>query len=65
MKAITIIRDEHRAITAVIEGLRHLLAEVVEGRMTPDHTLFGAMFHYIETIAPPPWGVGLESKPPR
>jgi hemerythrin-like domain-containing protein len=50
MKAITIIQDEHRAITAVIEGLRHLLAEVVAGKMAPDHTLFGAMFHYIETF---------------
>jgi len=26
MKAIAIIQDEHRAITAVIEGLRHLVA---------------------------------------
>jgi hemerythrin-like domain-containing protein len=48
MKAIKIIQDEHRAITAVIEGLRHLLAEVVAGRMTPDHALLGALFHYIE-----------------
>jgi branched-chain amino acid transport system ATP-binding protein len=48
MKAITIIQDEHRAITAVIEGLRHLLAEVGAGRMAPDHALFRAIFHYIE-----------------
>jgi hemerythrin-like domain-containing protein len=48
MKAIKIIQDEHRAITAVIEGLRHLLAEVVAGRMAPDHALLGALFHYIE-----------------
>jgi branched-chain amino acid transport system ATP-binding protein len=50
MKAITIIQDEHRAITAVVEGLRHLLAEVGAGRMTADHRLFGAMFHYIEAF---------------
>ena len=50
MKAIAIIQDEHRAITAVIEGLRHLLAEVAAGRMAADHTLLGAMFHYIETF---------------
>jgi branched-chain amino acid transport system ATP-binding protein len=50
MKAVTIIQDEHRAITAVIEGLRHLLAEVVAGRMAPDEGLIGAMFHYIETF---------------
>jgi hemerythrin-like domain-containing protein len=50
MKAIAIIQDEHRAITAVIEGLRHLVAEVGAGRMLPDHALLGAMFHYIEAF---------------
>ena len=50
MKAIAIIQDEHRAITAVIEGLRHLLAEVAAGRMAADHALLGAMFHYIEAF---------------
>ena len=48
MKAIAIIQDEHRAITAVVEGLRHLVAEIVAGRMAPDHALLGALFHYIE-----------------
>jgi branched-chain amino acid transport system ATP-binding protein len=50
MKAITIIQDEHRAITAVVEGLRHLVAEVGAGHMAADHQLFGAMFHYIEAF---------------
>lgn len=50
MKAIGIIQDEHRAITAVIEGLRHVLAEVRAGRMAADHALLGAMFHYIESF---------------
>ena len=48
MKAIAIIQDEHRAITAVIEGLRHLLDEVGSGRMSVDHTLLRALFGYIE-----------------
>jgi branched-chain amino acid transport system ATP-binding protein len=48
MKAIAIIQDEHRAITAVIEGLRHLLEEIARGRMTPDHALLRALFGYIE-----------------
>jgi branched-chain amino acid transport system ATP-binding protein len=48
MKAIGIIQDEHRAITAVVEGLRHLVAEIVAGRTAPDHRLFAAMFDYIE-----------------
>ncbi len=47
MKAIRIIEDEHRAITAVIEGLRQLVAEIGAGRMAPDHALLGALFHYI------------------
>lgn len=50
MKAIAIIQDEHRAITAVVEGLRHVLAEIAAGRMAADHSLIGAMFHYIETF---------------
>jgi hemerythrin-like domain-containing protein len=48
MKAIAIIQDEHRAITAVIEGLRHVLAEIARGALAPDHRLLGAMFGYIE-----------------
>jgi hemerythrin-like domain-containing protein len=48
MKAIAIIEDEHRAITAVVEALRHLVAEIAAGRMAPDHTLLSALFHYIE-----------------
>jgi hemerythrin-like domain-containing protein len=48
MKAIAIIQDEHRAITAVIEGLRHLLEEIRAGRMSPDHALLRALFGYIE-----------------
>ena len=48
MKAIAIIQDEHRAITAVVEALRHLVAEIGAGRIAPDHALLGALFHYIE-----------------
>ena len=50
MKAIAIIQDEHRAITSVIEGLRHMLVEVAAGRIPVDHALIGAMFHYIEAF---------------
>ena len=48
MKAIAIIQDEHRAITAVIEGLRHVLNESRGGGAPPDPKLLGAMFSYIE-----------------
>jgi hemerythrin-like domain-containing protein len=47
MKAIAIIEDEHRAITAVVEGLRHVVDEIAAGRMVPDHALLGALFQYI------------------
>jgi hemerythrin-like domain-containing protein len=47
MKAIAIIQDEHRAITAVVEGLRHVLHEAERGA-APDHRLLAAMFAYIE-----------------
>jgi hemerythrin-like domain-containing protein len=48
MKAIAIIQDEHRAITAVVEALRHIVAGIEAGRMAPDHALLGALFDYIE-----------------
>jgi branched-chain amino acid transport system ATP-binding protein len=48
MKAIAIIQDEHRAITAVVEGLRQLVTGISAGTMTPDHTVLAALFHYIE-----------------
>ncbi|MDH5285334.1 MAG: hemerythrin domain-containing protein [Betaproteobacteria bacterium] len=48
MKAIAIIQDEHRAITAVIEGLRHVLGEARGGGPAPDLKLLAAMFAYIE-----------------
>jgi hemerythrin-like domain-containing protein len=47
MKAITIIQDEHRAITAVVEGLRHVV-EGIHAGAAPDHALLRAMFSYIE-----------------
>jgi hemerythrin-like domain-containing protein len=50
MKSIAIIQDEHRSITAVIEGLRQVLAEVGAGRMAPDFDLLYAMFRYIEAF---------------
>jgi len=48
MKAIRIIQDEHRSITAVVEGMRQIVGEIVAGRMPPDFDLLDAMFRYIE-----------------
>lgn len=48
--AITIIRDEHRSLAAVLQGLLHLVREVRAGRMEPDFALLSAMLHYIEAF---------------
>ena len=48
MKAVAIIEDEHRTITAVVEGLRRIVGDIAAGRMAPDDALFAALFHYIE-----------------
>ena len=50
MKSIQIIQDEHRSITAVIEALRQILAEVAAGHAAPDFDLLHAMFRYIEAF---------------
>jgi branched-chain amino acid transport system ATP-binding protein len=48
MQAIAIIEDEHRAITAVIEGLRHVLEDAAAAGRPADPALLAAMFRYIE-----------------
>jgi hemerythrin-like domain-containing protein len=50
MKALAIIRNEHRSIAAVLEGLRYVVAEIGGGRMTPDFALIDAMLLYIESF---------------
>ena len=50
MKSIAIIQDEHRSITAVIEGLRRVLVDVSAGRKAPDFDLLFAMLRYIEAF---------------
>lgn len=49
-KALAIIRDEHRSLAAILNGLDYLVEEIREGRMDPDFTLFSAMLHYIEAF---------------
>lgn len=48
--AITIIRDEHRSIAAVLHGLLFLAEEIEEGRMEPDHRLIEAMLQYVRAF---------------
>ena len=47
-RALSIIRDEHRTIAAVLQGLRYLVDEGGAGRMAPDFDLIDAMLRYIE-----------------
>ncbi|MBI3715251.1 MAG: hemerythrin domain-containing protein [Betaproteobacteria bacterium] len=45
--AITIIKDEHRSLSAVLQGLLWLCAEYGGGRAQADFGLLAAMLHYI------------------
>jgi branched-chain amino acid transport system ATP-binding protein len=46
--AITIIKDEHRSLAAVLQGLLFLTDEIRHGRADPDFKLIEAMLLYIE-----------------
>jgi branched-chain amino acid transport system ATP-binding protein len=50
MKALATIRNEHRSIAAVLEGLRYVVDAVGGGRMAPDFALMDAMLRYIEAF---------------
>jgi hemerythrin-like domain-containing protein len=48
--AIATIRAEHRALAAVINNMKGVLAEVKAGRMRLDFPLFWSMIHYIDAF---------------
>lgn len=50
MKAIRIIREEHRALAAVLHGMLHLMGEIGARGKAPDFRLLGAMVYYIDTF---------------
>ena len=47
-KAIRIIRDEHRSISAVLSGLIELTRVARNPGVQPDFAVFRAMIHYID-----------------
>ena len=49
-QAMTIIKDEHRSMGAVLKGLQAHLSAVRHGEELPDFLLFQGMFDYIETL---------------
>lgn len=50
MKAIGIIRDEHRALAAVLHGLLHLAREIRERGAEPNFPVLSAMIYYIDAF---------------
>jgi hemerythrin-like domain-containing protein len=50
MKAIAIIRDEHRSLAAVLHGMLYLVREIRERGTKPDFKVLGAMIYYIDAV---------------
>jgi hemerythrin-like domain-containing protein len=48
MRALTIIRDEHRALASVMKGLEYLTDQFRQGLLEPDFVLLRALVQYIE-----------------
>lgn len=48
--ATGIIRAEHRALAAVINSMKSMVAEIRAGRLTADYPLFWSMIHYIDAF---------------
>ena len=49
-KSLDIIHDEHRALAAMLSGLRGLVASIEAGRLKPDFDLMASMIEYIEMV---------------
>lgn len=47
-QALAIIKDEHRSLAAVIHGLQHAVAQLLDCAVPPDFALLRAMLYYIE-----------------
>lgn len=50
IKSLEIIHDEHRALAAMLSGLRTLMSGIEAGRLKPDFALFGDMIRYIDEV---------------
>lgn len=47
-ESITILRDEHRSISAVLLGLKHLAEMAQDAKLKPDFQVFRSMLRYID-----------------
>jgi len=50
-KVITIIRDEHRSIAAILHGMQYLVNEIREHGGKVDLRVFWAMLYYLDTFS--------------
>jgi hemerythrin-like domain-containing protein len=50
-RALSIIRDEHRTIAAILHGMEYLVREVRARRKKVDPHVFRAMLYYLDTFA--------------
>ena len=49
-RALTIIKDEHRALAAVLRGFQYLVQQIRNSGKAPDFPLMKSMLTYIETF---------------
>jgi len=49
-KAVRILRDEHRSISAVLQSLQHLARMAQDPALKPDFAVFRAMIYYIDAF---------------
>ncbi len=47
-QALSIIRGEHRTLTAVINALEHVATDMAVGKLTPDYKLLWSILYYID-----------------
>lgn len=50
-KALTIIRDEHRTIRAILHGMEYLVQEIRVWKKKIDPRVFHAMLYYLDTFS--------------
>ena len=46
--AVSILKSEHRSISAVLHGLKQLARDAQDARTRPDFKVFRAMLRYID-----------------
>lgn len=50
-RALSIIHDEHRALSAVLHGLHFLVRDMQEKQVSPDFKLLWAMIYYMDAFS--------------